>query len=104
MQPRAKRDRDLDPWVGHILTPSEARVMALWDEGLAPRVIAITLGVSEASVIKLTKYYDDSDPGAATRAAAEANIRFIDRMRAIYPWRFGAPRLDEPGASEGMLA
>lgn len=93
-----------NPSIGHGMAPSEARVMALWDSGLSNADIAVQLGLSEANVAKLTKYYDDAEDGRTARAAAMANIQFIDRMRAIYPWRFGTATLDEPGAGEGLCA
>lgn len=93
-----------DELIGHGLAPSEARVMELWDTGLSNSEIAQRVGYSEATVAKLTKFYDDAEDGRAARDAAMANIRFIDRMRAIYPWRFGTATLDDDGAGEGLVA
>ncbi|QJQ31809.1 hypothetical protein GV829_04570 [Sphingomonas lacunae] len=93
-----------DELIGHGLVPSEARVMDLWDKGLSNRDIARQLGMALSTVRQITKIYHTPEDGQAARDAAMANIRFIDRMRAIYPWRFGTATLDDDGAGEGLVA
>ena len=89
---------------GHGLCPSEAQVLDLWDDGLSIDGICAATGLKQGRVANLVRYYGETAPDFGHKASVvEANARFIDAMRRVYPARFIAVVLADDGAGAGLV-
>jgi hypothetical protein len=89
----------------HAMTPVERAVMDDWDAGMPIPTIAARHELVEARAAKIVEIYHEAPDArfVIRQSLAERNAQFIDRMRAVYPLRFGPPiSLDEAGTGEGL--